>query len=229
MFLEATGGKSSLRRVLRAYSVYDREVGYCQGMNFIAAMFLTYVSEEDAFWMMVCKYSIFKHTIYMPNHYLMYRIIAHGLDVMNDRPCQMRGLFGENMAETHCILFVAEKLFNKFLPRLSSHFHKENVHITMFATQWLLTLYSSSFPFELVTRVWDIFLLEGWKIVYRVMIALLEGASSKLLKLHFEDILNLIKEIPKGVDADMIIRRALKIPMKRIHLQEFTEEYLSRK
>lgn len=146
---------------------------------------------------------------------------------MNDRPCRMRGLFGEDMSETHCILFVAEKLFNKFLPRLSSHFHNEKVHITMFATQWLLTLYSSSFPFELVTRVWDIFLLEGWKIVYRVMIALLDSASSKLMRLHFEDILNHIKDIPKDMDADVIIHRALKIPMKRIHLQEYTEEWLS--
>lgn len=49
----AEGGQASLRRVLRAYSCYDREVGYCQGMNFIAGMFLTVMSEEDAFWLLV--------------------------------------------------------------------------------------------------------------------------------------------------------------------------------
>ena len=47
------GGQASLRRVLKAYSMYDREIGYCQGMNFIAGMFLTLMSEEDAFWMLV--------------------------------------------------------------------------------------------------------------------------------------------------------------------------------
>ena len=47
------GGQCALRRVLRAYSYYDREVGYCQGMNFIAGMFLTIMSEEDAFWLLV--------------------------------------------------------------------------------------------------------------------------------------------------------------------------------
>jgi hypothetical protein len=31
-------GQASLRRVLRAYSAYDTEIGYCQGMNFIAAV-----------------------------------------------------------------------------------------------------------------------------------------------------------------------------------------------
>jgi hypothetical protein len=54
---DGIGGQSRLRRVLKAYSVYDREIGYCQGMNFIAAMFLTLVTEECAFWMLVGTYT----------------------------------------------------------------------------------------------------------------------------------------------------------------------------
>ena len=51
--LNAQGGQASLRRVLKAYSVYDREIGYCQGMNFIAGMFLTLMPEEESFWLLV--------------------------------------------------------------------------------------------------------------------------------------------------------------------------------
>jgi Rab-GTPase-TBC domain len=51
--LKATGGQASLRRVLRAYSVHDLDVGYCQGMNFIAGMFLTFMTEEESFWLLV--------------------------------------------------------------------------------------------------------------------------------------------------------------------------------
>ena len=51
--MDATGGQASLRRILRAYSVHDRDVGYCQGMNFIAGMFLTFMTEEEAFWLLV--------------------------------------------------------------------------------------------------------------------------------------------------------------------------------
>lgn len=40
----------SLRNVLWAYSVVDRQVGYVQGMNFIAGMFLLRQEEEEAFW-----------------------------------------------------------------------------------------------------------------------------------------------------------------------------------
>lgn len=52
---EIVEGQASLRRVLKAYSLHDSDVGYCQGMNFIAGMLLTIVSEEDAFWMLVGK------------------------------------------------------------------------------------------------------------------------------------------------------------------------------
>ena len=50
-------GKQALRRILRAYSLYDKEVGYCQGMNFICGMLLTFMSEKEAFWLMVGRSS----------------------------------------------------------------------------------------------------------------------------------------------------------------------------
>ena len=43
-------GQTSLRRVLLRYAVVDEDVGYCQGMGFIAAILLTYMSEDEAFW-----------------------------------------------------------------------------------------------------------------------------------------------------------------------------------
>ena len=56
------------------------------------------------------------------------------LDVMNDAPCRMRGLFTEGMKEAHQVLYVAEKLIAQFNPKLSRHFDKEGVHISMFVT-----------------------------------------------------------------------------------------------
>ncbi|EED89192.1 RabGAP, partial [Thalassiosira pseudonana CCMP1335] len=175
----------ALRRVLRAYSVYDSEVGYCQGMNFIAAMFLTFLSEEEAFWLLVV--------------------------VMNEEPYKLRELFGEDMAGTHEVLYIAEKLMHQFLPKLSQHMEAESIHISMFVTQWLLTVYTSTFPFELVSRVWDSFMVEGWKVVYRVMLALLEEASKDLMGLHFEQILNFFRDFPQTVDGQTVMARSLKI------------------
>ena len=195
----ATGGQASLRRVLRAYSVYDPEVGYCQGMNFIAATFIAFMPEEEAFWTLVAA--------------------------MNESPYTMRGLFKEGMSGAHEVLYVADKLVGQFLPRLSRHLERENVHITMYATQWLLTLYSSSFPFELVTRILDCFLAEGWKVVYRITLALLDTSSSDLMKLHFEDILGYFRELPLNIDSDAVFNRAFAIPLKRRHVERYKKEW----
>ena len=46
-------GKMALFRVLKAYSIYDTGVGYTQGENFLVAVLLMYLSEEEAFWTLV--------------------------------------------------------------------------------------------------------------------------------------------------------------------------------
>lgn len=40
----------ALRRILRCYACRSAVVGYCQGLNLIAAHLLRYMDEEDAFW-----------------------------------------------------------------------------------------------------------------------------------------------------------------------------------
>lgn len=131
------------------------------------------------------------------------------------------------MRETHQVLFVAEKLIHLFLPRLSKHLDREHIHITMFATQWLLTQYTSSFRFDLVMRVWDCFLNEGWKITYRVMLALLQQWQSELLKMSFEDILAFFRELPDRVEGAAVLEHAIKVPLRRRHIAKFEREWQS--
>lgn len=201
--LDGRGGQAAMRRVLKAYSAYDRELGYCQGMNFIVGMFLTLMTEEEAFWMLVA--------------------------IMTDKPCKMRGLFGEGMRETHQVLFVAEKLIHKFLPLLAKHLDKECIQVTMFATQWLLTVYTSSFRFDLVTRVWDSFLVEGWKATYRVMLSVLQHWENDLLTMSFEEILGFFRSLPDKIDGNLIVNTATKIPLRWHHIHRYEREFEERK
>ena len=137
-------------------------------------------------------------------------------------------MFGEGMQETHQVLYIAEKLLHQFLPKLARHLDKENVHVTMYATQWLLTLYTSSFKFDLVTRVWDVFLAEGWKVVYRVMLALMQHSMPELLTMNFEETLAYFRDLPNQVDANKIMDIAFKIPLRKKHLVKYEKEYKAR-
>jgi len=126
---------------------------------------------------------------------------------------------------TFQVLYIAEKLMAQFLPKLFRHLEGEGIHVSMFVTQWLLTGYTSTFPFELVKRVWDSFLVEGWKVVYRVMLALLEAAQSDVLGRGFEGILCFLREYPPTVDGRAIMAGSLRINLKRKHIQKHVTDW----
>ena len=145
---------------------------------------------------------------------------------MQDEPCRIRGLFGEGMRETHQVLFVAEKLIHQFLPKLAKHLDREMIHVTMYATQWLLTQYTSSFKFDLVTRVWDCFLFEGWKITYRVMLSILQREQAQLLSMSFEDMLAFFRELPERPEINAtIVDDAIKIPLRTSHIIRYEKQW----
>jgi len=82
-------------------------------------MFLTYMPEEEAFWLLV--------------------------GVMNREPCAIRTLYIDGMPLAQKSLYTGNKLMKKFYPRLHKHFMAENCDISMYATQWFLTIFSNSF------------------------------------------------------------------------------------
>mmetsp|Transcript_30024 Transcript_30024/g.46504 ORF Transcript_30024/g.46504 Transcript_30024/m.46504 type:complete len:893 (+) Transcript_30024:11-2689(+) len=193
-------GIEALRRILYAYSIYDDEIGYCQGMNFIAAMFLTFLPEEESFWLLVA--------------------------IMNDDPYSMRELFTKDMSGSLETLFVADRLVRKLLPDLHQHLTNEGINISMYACQWLMTIFSSNFNFDLVSKVWDNFLVEGWKVVYRVFIAILAECEEELLNLPFEHILTFLRDkLPGRVDGQSILAASLAIRLRSKHIRKYTKEF----
>lgn len=76
----------------------------------------------------------------------------------------MRSLFKPQMPKVMEMIWVSEKLLLKFMPKLTKHLIEENATIGMYGTKWFVTVYSRDFPFEIVTRIWDIFFVRGWKV-----------------------------------------------------------------
>ena len=65
------------------------------------------------------------------------------------------------------------------LPKMAMHLQSISMRPSMYASQWFMTVFSYNFPFDVVVRIWDIFLAEGWKIVFRVALALLQLSASE--------------------------------------------------
>merc|ERR1712222_236036 len=153
------------------YSVFNAEVGYCQGMGFICGLLLMSLLEN-------------------------YR---------------MSGLFMPNLPLLNKYFFQLQRLLEMHMPLLFNHLVQQGVEPTMYASQWFMTVCIYNFPFSTVVRVWDIFLAEGVKIIFRIALALLKLNQEALLGESFEQILQTLKQAPSRQDSDSLIQVALSI------------------
>uniref|UniRef100_A0A8C5U352 Rab GTPase-activating protein 1-like n=1 Tax=Malurus cyaneus samueli TaxID=2593467 RepID=A0A8C5U352_9PASS len=195
-------GQESLYKICKAYSVYDEDIGYCQGQSFLAAVLLLHMPEEQAFCVFVK---------------IMY---DYGL----------RDLYRNNFEDLHCKFFQLEKLMQEQLPDLHSHFTDLNLEAHMYASQWFLTLFTAKFPLCMVFHIIDLLLCEGMNIIFHVALALLKTSKEDLLQADFEGALKFFRvQLPKRYRAEENARRLMeqacniKVPTKK--LKKYEREY----
>lgn len=89
-----------------------------------------------------------------------------------------------------------------------------------------MTMYCRGFSFDLVTRVWDIFFHEGYKIVYRVALALIKNIQNDLMAASFEKIMEILRNLPAAVDASHLMENVVwKIPLTHAQIESHGKEY----
>jgi TBC1 domain family member 10 len=134
-------------------------------------------------------------------------------------------MYRPDMAATKKFLSVFGDLGRFYLPAIWDRFEEEGMHQNMFLTEWIMTVFTRNFGFEFVTRVWDIFLFEGMKILYRICLGLLKCIEPQILSLEFEGIMKIIRRIPQDVDIETALECSWAIPIHRSKIQEFNDGY----
>merc|ERR1719228_1844327 len=175
-FKESGGvGQEALFRISKAYSVYDSEIGYCQGQSFLIAALLLQMPEEQAFGVLV--------------------------EVMHTYG--LRDMFRENFEQLQLRFYQLDRLIEKRLPDLWQHFQTMGLETHMYASQWFLTLFSAKFPLYLVFRVLDVFMLHGVNTIFQVSLGLLMMVKKDLLAQDFEGIMKYFRvNIPKRLRSE---------------------------
>ncbi|GAA98933.1 hypothetical protein E5Q_05621 [Mixia osmundae IAM 14324] len=207
-------GQENLFNVVKAYSLYDEEVGYCQGLPFVVGPLLLQMPDEEAFCVLV-------------------RLM---------KSYDLRSHFTPNMPGLQLRLFQFDRLLEELLPTVFMHLLRQGVKSSMYASQWFLTLFGYRFPLELVSSVMDLVFAEGVEAIFRFAVALMKKNEEKLLKLDFERLLDFLKADlfesyldPKMIDnhehdairyrAYEFVREALQIKITPHLLDTFASEW----
>jgi TBC1 domain family member 10 len=190
-------GKEQLFRVLKAYAIMDPEVGYTQGMSFIAAMFLMFMNEEDAFWMLVTLLTQY----------------------------EFREFYVQGMPKVYKCLYVANGLLQNKCGKVFRKLKENGVSVLTYATQWFITGFTSSFTIETVLRVWDCFFYEGPKVFYRVYLAVMMLSEKELGCSSFESAMEYFRTVGKRFGTNAVIDKAFKVYLSRKLISKLEGEY----
>jgi hypothetical protein len=157
--LEPVSLRPGLRRILRAFCSRSPCVGYCQGLNYIAALLLLALQSEQQALCILC--ALCQHML--PSY------------------------FGPALQGVAIDASVLSDLMSLKLPDLQQHFHRiglgKDMLLSAFA-QWFMCLWAVSLPSESTFRVWDAILTSGkaHKTMFRVGLAVLMLLKPSLLQ-----------------------------------------------
>ncbi|XP_022140274.1 growth hormone-regulated TBC protein 1 [Momordica charantia] len=167
-WLDTPAGHAALRRVLVGYSFRDSDVGYCQGLNYVAALLLLVMkTEEDAFWMLAV---------------LLENVLVSDC-------------YTTNLSGCHVEQRVFKDLLSKKCPRIAAHLEALDFDVSLVATEWFLCLFSKSLPSETTLRVWDVLFYEGAKVLFHVALAIFKMKEDELLLTHHVgDVINILQK-----------------------------------
>jgi hypothetical protein len=175
-------GRSMLRRILRAYSLRNPTIGYCQGLNFIVGFLMLLMEEESTFWLL----AVLCEDMYP-------------------------GYYTSTMSETQTDMLVLKNLIAERLPELDEFTADVGLPLELLGSQWLLCLFTTTFPSETVFRIFDCLFAEGNYFVFPVIMAHLRHVEPILLALtDFQSVLDQMKVEENMVfDGDAFMLRVL--------------------
>jgi hypothetical protein len=171
-FVEGNG-KKMLIDILTALAFIRPEIGYCQGMNFIAGALINCIdNEEKCFW-----------------------IFLSFIDNI-----EMNLLYLKNMPDYSIRVYQLNSFIKEYFPDLANHFKKNQINPDVFFSKWILTIFSNYLPFEVLYKVWDVFIFDKWKAIFKFSLMILNTMKDKLIKMDLITFSQFIKDNKNNSD-----------------------------
>ena len=195
---------NNLREILRIFVVARPDIGYVQGLSYIAG---TLLLQMDKFTSFVC----FMNIILSPNILPFYRLdeekIKKRLDLFNE-------------------------ILKSYLPKLYKHFEENEILPEHYLLEWFMTLFTRNLNIDLALRIWDIYMIEGISIIYKSALVIFKLGEKQYLNMDFAEIMNNLKNLDKNniiINEDKFVEELNNIKfgdkiLNKIH--QFNEEYL---
>ena len=163
--------RAMLYNILAAYSNYDHDIGYSQGMAFLVGFVLLHSLADECrvFWAFVS---------------MMYR-----------ERWSLRSLYFDDCVSLKRLLLLTQRCLDERteLSALSAQLRALSLDVTLFATQWYVTVYSYRFEVGFSERVWTLFMDGGWRVLLCAALSVMEWLQVRVVGLSFEGVMGEVR------------------------------------
>ena len=164
--------REQITNVLLAVSHLNREIKYCQGMNFVVQLLYELYGEEEAFYIFL---AFFINTEY----YL---------------------IFAKDLEELKILFYVFRRVISLLEPEISNYFNSNGVDVHFFVPPWFITLFTSSHQqfkgekdnSQILIRILDNFIVSGLKSIMEVGCVALHYYENVLMSKKYEDMMQFL-------------------------------------
>jgi hypothetical protein len=167
----------SLKELLINIVRLNPDLGYCQGMNYVAGIFL-FVSK--------CK---------VEESTAMMDIFINEL--------QGKGLFEPEFPKVTQLALLFTESFKAKLPSLYNHFKMVELDDHLWLTKWFMTMFSYSFKIDYVVRLWDVIFATSIKFMVPLAIGILDLIKKRLMQKSFEELIEyfpILREVSLDIE-----------------------------
>jgi TBC1 domain family member 6 len=193
--------KNELFNVLSAFAQQNQEIGYCQGLNYIAGLMLIVTkNEETSFWLL-------KHLV-------------------ENVTCDYHS---KTMFGLQRDIYVISELVKLQEPIINEKVLELGLPWAVILTKWLICCFAEVLPVETVLRIWDVMFAEGYKIIFRTALAMIYLLKDEILKTNdITDLAELFRNMsqnPVFIDCHSFINFMFKIKITRRQIENLRGTY----
>ena len=161
--------KKKLIDILCAITQFNN---YYQGMQYIVLFLMELFGEEEAFYLFL--------GILLNTEYSL--------------------LFEKNLQKLKVFFYVFKRIISLFEPELSSYLNINNMQVDLFLPPWFITLFAGTHHFlrktedntPIIIRVFDYYILFGWKSMMSIGCELLHLFEGHIMKLDYEGLMRFL-------------------------------------
>ena len=192
-------GQRNLFRILMCMGAGNKSTGYVQGMGYLVGLFLIYMNEESSF-------------------YLLHSLIKN---------YELEGIYKQGFPDLKKKFYVLLNLEKKFIPKIYDVLKRDGIFPSIYASEWFICLFSKDLKINVLVRIFDTFLFEGFKVIYRFALAFLKMKEKQFTKGKPGIVytMEIIKKCFEDIDIEALFKVAFSFHLSKKHINRFELEY----